>query len=82
MTELELKDKLTIDIGPALYNRITGLADASGVTPENYVIGLIREHIDTAVGKPMINGPSHLSGQATGKVMGPKYAVTRVDNNG
>ena len=78
----ELQDTITLDIGPALYSRINGLADAAGVSPQGYVIGLIRDHIDTAVGKPMISGPSNLSGRTTGKVTGPQYNVTRVDNNG
>ena len=66
--------KLVLQLTPAIYSRLASQAKFLGVSLEEHATKVLTESIDIAIGKPLITGPSFVSGQdVKKKVTGPSF---------
>ena len=70
---------LTLNMPAEQVHRLKRMSEDAAMTLEQYLLKVIGTHMSTAVAKPMISGPSNLSGQQTStkRITGPTYSVTR-----
>ena len=77
---LSLPLTFTLNIPAEKKQRMERMAKDANMTVDSYIQQLIDTHMSTAVAKPMITGPSMLSGTASNKrITGPTYSVKRED---
>ena len=76
---LTLPLTFTINLPSEQKHRLERIASDAGRTVDDYLQQIIVEHMTTSVAKPMITGPSAMSGKTTSKrrITGPTYSVTR-----
>ena len=69
----------TINIPAEQKHRLDRMAADANMSVDGYLQQIISQHMSTAVAKPMISGPSNLSGlsTATRRITGPTYSVKR-----
>ena len=71
--------EITLNMPAEQVHRLKRMAEDAAMTLDEFIIKIISNHMTTAVAKPMITGPSNLSGQSTTakRITGPTYSVTR-----
>ena len=72
----------TINLSAEQKHRMDRMATDANKSVDAYLQQLIETHMSPAVAKPMITGPSMLSGTASNKrITGPTYSVKREDTS-
>ena len=70
---------ITLNMPAEQVHRLKRMAKDASLSLDEYINKVLGTHMSTAVAKPMISGPSTMSGQATTarRITGPTYSVTR-----